>query len=389
MYEETTSVLMSARSLGGSAIFPRRHWRPVPRPVYGRQIRKALRFPLTRIAGLAMAASLSLTVPSTDEQRSASLVFAEELRTGRVSKRDLARPEVARAVACRPVPVAPIRGLQRLAMKGGQFDFETRNLAPLAAARRAVLGAAAAGPPRFLLRVDEFPLAGAYDESERRRAQFARFHAILTEAGVPYMMAVTPAVARDYLDPSGTLSRPLSDRELATLDQLRRDGVTFALHGYDHRTRDARPRHRSELVGLEVEDLRALLAVGTARLADAGIRPRVFVPPFNRFEARQYDVLAERYQVVCGGPETVPLFGFHRTPLWRGEAVYMPVYAPFYERSKSVAAATDRAIAAQAALWIPMVLHWSWEAEGGWADLERLARKLAGYARPWDEFLAA
>jgi hypothetical protein len=67
----------------------------------------------------------------------------------------------------------------------------------------------------------------------------------------------------------------------------------------------------------------------------------------------------------------------------------MPVYAPFYERSRCVAAAVDRAIAAQAALWIPVVLHWSWEAEGDWTDLTQLARRLAGYARPWDEFLPA
>jgi hypothetical protein len=363
-------------------------WRRVPLPVYGRQIRKALRFPLTQIAGLALAASLALTVPTSDEQRSAGLVFAEELRAGRVSKRDLTRAEVTRAVARRPVPPAAIRGLQRLAMKTGQFDFEARNLAPLAAARRAVLGSAAAGPPRFLVRVDEFPLAGAYDESTRRRSEFARFHSILTDAGVPYMIATSPAVARDYLDPSSAVSRPLSDRELATLDALRRDGVTFALHGYDHRTRDARPRLRSELVGLEVGPLREMLAVGTARLAEVGIHPRAFVPPFNRFEAGQYDVLAEHYEIVCGGPETVPLFGFHRTPLCRGAAVYMPVYAPFYERARSIAAAADRAIDAQAALWIPLVLHWSWEAEGDWTDLERLARKLAGYARSWDDFLA-
>jgi ABC-type amino acid transport substrate-binding protein len=360
----------------------------VPPPVYGRLIRKALRVPLTRIAGLVLAASLSLTVPPTDGQRSASLVFAEELRAGRVTKRQLARPEVLRAVASRPVPPAPIRRLQRLAMKSGLLDFESYNLAPLAAARRAVLGPAAAGSPRFLVRVDEFPLASGYEESERRHAQFARFHAILTDAGVPYLIAVSPAVARDYLDPSGTVSRPLSDRELATLEALRRDGVSFALHGYDHRTRDRRPRYRSELVGLEAEHLRELLEEGSARLADIGIRPRVFVPPFNRFEARQYGVLAERYDIVCGGPESVPLLGFHRTPLWRGEAVYMPVYPPFYERSQRVAAAADRAIAAAAGLWVPVVLHWSWEAESGWADLERLARKLAGYARSWDEFLA-
>jgi peptidoglycan/xylan/chitin deacetylase (PgdA/CDA1 family) len=364
-------------------------WHGGPDPVYGRQIFTALRVLIARIAGFAVAVGIALATFSPDAQRSARIVFADELRAGRVLERDLDRPEVARAVAPRPIPPAAVRRLQRLAMKGGAFDFEARNLAPLAAARRAVLGSRAPGPPRFLVRVDEFPLAGAYVESARGAADFARFHAILTDAGVSYLLAVSPGVARAYLDPSASGSRPRSDAELATLQRLRGDGVSFALHGFDHRTRDARPRHRSELVGLDDASLSELLDRGTARLAEADIHPRVFAPPFNRFEACQYDPLARRYDIVCGGPESVPLLGFHRTPLWLGDAIYMPAYPPFYGRSPEVAAATQRAIAAQVALPIPVVLHWAWEAGGDWSELERLARLLAGHARPWDELLAA
>ena len=326
---------------------------------------------------------------ASDTERSARLMFASELRAGLVDEHALKRPEVERAVASRPVPPAPVRSLQRAAMKSGAFDFERRGLAPLAAARRAVLGPAAAAPPRFLLRVDEYPQAGAYDAAGRSLANFDRFHSILAEAGVPYLLAVTPRVARDYLDAAGTTSRPLTDRELATLAQLSRERVAFALHGIDHRTRDPRPRHRSELVGLDGAALDDLLDRGVAQLAEAGIRPRAFAAPFNRFEASQYDRLAARYDVVCGGPETVPLLGFHRTPLWRGQAIYAPAYAPFYGRADTVAAAVDRAVAARPGVWIPVVLHWSWEADQGFGDLQRLASKLAGYASPWDELRAA
>jgi hypothetical protein len=348
-----------------------------------------MRVSITRAAGLAVAAGLAAATMSPDAQRSARLVFADELRAGRVLERDLDRPEVASAVATRPVPPAPVRRLQRLAMKRGLFDFERRNLGPFNVARRAVLGPDAPGPPRFLVRVDEFPLAGAYEKSDRREADFARFHSILIDAGIPYLLAVSPGVARDYLDPRGTESRPLSDRELTTLQELRRDGVAFALHGFDHRTHHARARQRSELVGLDERALRELLDRGGERLAQAGIHPRVFAPPFNRFEARQYETLARRYDVVCGGPESVPLFGFHRTPLARGAAIYVPAYAPFYGRSPEVDEAAERAIAAQLALPIPIVLHWSWEAGGNWTDLRRLVRRLAGHARTWDELLAA
>ena len=347
-----------------------------------------LRSFITRAAGLAVAAGFAAAALTSDEQRSARVLFADELRAGRVGEGDLDRPEVASAVATRPVPPAPVRNLQRLAMKRGAFDVETRNLGPFAAARRAVLGPDAAGPPRFFVRVDEFPLAGAYDESERRHAEFARFHSILTEADVPYLIAVSPEVADSYLDPSAKIARRLSDRELEILRQLSDEGVAFALHGFDHRTRDRRPRRRSELVGLGVDGLSELLDLGLARLGEAGIQPRVFAPPFNRFEARQYELLAERFDIVCGGPESVPLFGFHRTPLWRGEAIYMPAYPPFYGASDAVAAASDRALAARAAVPIPVVLHWAWDAGSDWSGLERLASKLAPHARQWDELLA-
>jgi hypothetical protein len=321
----------------------------------------------------------------SDLQRSARLLFAEELRTGRVEASALDRPEVNAAVATRPVPPGPVRKLQRLAMKRGASHFERRNLRPLAAAREAVLGDAAAGPPRFLVRVDEFPLAGAFDSGARHVEDLDRFHAIMAEAGVPYLMAVSCAVARDYLDPSVDENRPLSDAELAALERLRDDGVEFAQHGFDHRARDASRWRRSELVGLSEEGLAELLDAGAKRFAEAGIAASVFVPPFNRFEARQYEPLAERFEIVCGGPESVALLGYHRTPLWRGEAIYMPAYEPFYGRAPAVLEAVERALAAQAALWIPVVLHLSWEADSDWTDLKRLAERLSGRARPWAE----
>ena len=37
----------------------------------------------------------------------------------------------------------------------------------------------------------------------------------------------------------------------------------------------------------------------------------------------------------------------------------------------------------------PVVLHWGWEMDAGWADLERLAERIAPYAVEWDEFRGA
>ena len=317
---------------------------------------------------------------AADERRSAALLL------GRASGDAAASPEVAAAVRSRGVPPAPVRILQRLAMKRGRLGYEDDVLEPMARARRAAQGTAGEGPPRALVRVDEFPRAGAHDAPDTV-AEMMRFHEILRRAGVPYLIAITPRVARDYLDPAGAASRPLRDDEVEALAALRADGVEFALHGLDHRTRRSEPRRHSELCGLDPAALASLLDEGLETLAEAGVEAPVFVPPFNRFDARQYPALADRFDVVCGGPETVALLGFHGTPLWRGEAVYLPAYPPLYDRSGPLLGALRRLAGRRPGVWLPLALHLPWEADDGWRDLEALAPALAEVAVPWGEFL--
>jgi hypothetical protein len=327
---------------------------------------------------------------TSDERRSARLLFADELRAGLVEEEALGRSEVQRAVRSRAVPPAPVRLAQRLRMRRGGLSFESDCLPAFRAAREAVLGSRDRGAPRLLLRVDEFPHARAYDLPKRYGNEaFERFHEILRAAGVPYLIAVTPVVSRDYLDPRTRESRPMSAEERDLLVRVLGEGATAALHGLDHRTRDARPRRHSELGGLTRPELERRLDDALRALAGLRVRPRLFVPPFNRFDAGQYGALSERFDVVCGGPETVALMGYHRSPLWRGDAVYMPCYAPFYGRSRAVREALaglgDRA----AGLWLPVTLHWGWEADDGWSALERLAADAAPAAASWEDFLTA
>ena len=323
---------------------------------------------------------------TADEHRSASLLLDP---SGAIPIHpDQELPVVRRAVRSRSVPGVALRYTQRLSMKRGGLGYERDSLEPMIRARRAALGDAGAGPPRLLVRVDEFPQAGGFDDPATV-ADMTRFHEIMRRAGVPYLIAVTPRVARNYLSPRDTASRPLRDDEVEILGRLAEDGVVFALHGLDHRTRYVEPRRHSELCGLGAAALAALLDEGLAILDELGIHPRVFVPPFNRFDAEQYPVLAERFSVVCGGPESIPLVGFHATPLWRGDAVYLPAYPPLYDRAAGVGVGVRRLVEREPGIWAPLALHLPWEAEDGWSDLERLAEQMAPYAAPWDDFLAA
>ncbi len=325
-----------------------------------------------------------------DGARSARLTFVVEVKAGTVHDRDLDTPAVHAATRVRPVPRRPRRFAQQLAYKLGRLGYERDAIAPLLAARRAVLGDRAAAPPRFLVRVDEFPHYRAWDDPRRFGTErFERFHEILAAAGVPYLLAVLPRVSREPLSPSDSRWRALEDGEVAMLARLASEGVSFGLHGLTHRTRFASPRRHSELSGLDFAATARLLDGGLAELAPLGVRPEVFVAPYNRFDASQLTQLAERFRVVCGGPESIGAMGFQQTPQWRGEAVYLPSYAPFYGHAAEVLPAARRAIQEACGLWIPVVLHWGWEAEDGWEELERLAGAIAPCAVDWRDFLAA
>ena len=142
-----------------------------------------------------------------DERRSAKLLFDRELSSGAVALEAIERSEVAAAVRSRPVPPRAVRRLEQLALRRGRLDHG-RAVGRLVRARRSVLGARADASPRVLVRVDEFPHPRSFDEPARYGpAAFERFHAILRDAGVPYLLAVTPRLARDYLDPAASGGR--------------------------------------------------------------------------------------------------------------------------------------------------------------------------------------
>jgi hypothetical protein len=211
----------------------------------------------------------------------------------------------------------------------------------------------------------------------------------MAEAGVAYLLAVVPQWTHLPLRPDADGGRPLDDRDRELIERMRDDGVALAQHGTTHRTRFSSPRRRSELTGLDPSALASLLLAGRRRLEAVGISPRVLVPPFNRFDAAQWAVLASGYDVITGGPESVLTLGFHGGPQWRGEAVYLPCYEPLYDRAAGLLGAVERMIERRPGTWVPVVLHTGWEVGDDFAGLARLARRIAPYAASWHDFMRA
>ena len=325
-----------------------------------------------------------------DERQSARLLFEAELAHQLVAEEELIRPEVQSAVRPRRFPPRPLGMAEALAVKGKRDAYESWVLEPQMAARRTVLGDRAPAAPRFLVRLDEFPEADVEDRNgQGSEDDFRRFHEIMAGAGVPYLLAVLPRPSEHYLDPDAAGDRPLTAGERELLARACAQGAEPAVHGLTHRTWSSSPQRHCELCGLSAEGLADLLDRADAELAEAGLQPWAFVPPFNRFRAWQYRQLAERFAVICGGPESVRMLGFQGIPLVRDGAVYMPSYPPFYGTAGEILPAARRAIELRPGTWIPITLHLGWEAARGWTDLERLARLVAPYTRPWSALLGA
>ena len=299
----------------------------------------------------------------------------------------LARAEVRDAATSLRVPSAVSRRYQRRLLANGALRYEARTVARQMAARRAVLGDAAAGPPRVLLRAGAFPHPLADQDPGRFGVEpFRRTQATLAEAGVPYLVAVTPRVSARPLDRTDARWRPLRDDELEILADLRHEGVAFAAHGLDHRTR-RRFGAPSELGGVKDKDLGAHLDLAAAELADAAIRPEIFVPPFDRFGWREWDAIAQRYPVITAGHDSVDALGYHDGPLWRGDAVWLPVYAPLDGPPLDVLAAVRGLADGGASVWLGAAVDWSAAADG--SQLGALAHGIREWAVDWECFLDA
>ena len=326
---------------------------------------------------------------NSDELRNAALLLGADRARVLSDVDGRGCPALLTAARRRRIPRRAVRLAHAVLAKAGRLSYESGSLAPATAARRAVLGDAAEDAPRFLIRVDEFPHARAADLPDRYGAgAFARFHEVMLAAGVPYLVAALPRLSVDYLDPEETAWVRMDERSAGMLRRVQDEGVSVGLHGLTHRTVSADPRRHSELCGLSEGELSEMLDTGLGVLGEIGVVPRAFVAPFNRFDPGQYAQLARRFPVITGGPESVRLMGWHPTPTWLGDAVYMPCYPPLYGRARDLLAVVRDLVGRRVGGWVPLVLHWGWEMDAGLTDLRALCDELAGVAASWDAFLA-
>lgn len=226
---------------------------------------------------------------------------------------------------------------------------------------------------KFLLRVDDFPSPFVVSD------EFLRFHEMAAEHGLPYLLGVTPFFGRDE-------GRNLSEREIHILHRCSSEGTELALHGFSHRSRYR--NYASELLSMPVGLLREELDRAEAYLRSKGLTTIGFVAPYNGYDPLTVAVLAERYSLLCGGPESVAALGRRAGPSFLMQSLYVPSYRDVYDIELRQLGRFDRLIAEADGLILPVTLHWANEARGGFRTFRALCARLSGRTLRWSDFLS-
>jgi peptidoglycan/xylan/chitin deacetylase (PgdA/CDA1 family) len=230
------------------------------------------------------------------------------------------------------------------------------------------------GQARCLLRLDDFP--SPYARSE----DFLTLHQIAVEYRLPYLLAVTP-----FPEQPGR-PRQLTDEELGILRRCAQQGAEYALHGFSHRSRYR--NYASELLALPIDRLQRALDMATACFSAKGLKMTGFVAPFNSYDPYTLEVLAQRFPLLCGGPESVFAWGYRAGPSFFMQSVYVPSYRYVYDLDQHGLRRLDRMIAQADGLIIPITLHWANEAATGCKTFRALCSRLANRTIAWGQFLS-
>lgn len=235
------------------------------------------------------------------------------------------------------------------------------------------------GETKFILRVDDFP---RWDIPSR---EYMRFHEILRENNIPYLLGVTPSISLAPLNPQSMEYRSLMDEEIVILKEISTEGVEIALHGFTHKTRTRKKPH-SELIGLSEEGLKENIQNGLNRLKGIAT-PYFFIPPFNTVDLRGYQVLAKYFRGISTGREIIPFLGFRITPSYLFGTLYIPSYEPCYGYAKDIFSYIKTINDIDERVIIPITLHWAWEIKDSFEWVRRLARLIMGRTIPWGDLL--
>ena len=357
------------------------------------RLRRRCRRPINvwRAALVASRAVIATAAPDVDAKRGARLLFDAELYVRRARGAGRARGARVGRRRVRGVPHAPLRLVQDVERKLGRLDHDDRGRraagrSPAHGARRA--GGGAAAVPRARGRVPALPGVG-----RPAAVRLGRLRALPRDpAGGGRAVPRRGAAAREQsaARPGRAPSRARSTRRrprccaMQPAPRASRSRCTGATTARASRRRADTPscagstRRRPPSCSTR----RSPSSTATASTRTSSSRPTTAsTPPSGRCSRRASRSSAAAPSRSGESASSARRCGTRMPSTCRVRTVLRP-------RARG-APAVERAIEAQTGLWTPIVLHWGWESDAGWRELEALCERIAPFAAEWTEFRAA
>ena len=232
-------------------------------------------------------------------------------------------------------------------------------------------------PTKFLLRVDDFPSSYSMECED-----FLAFKSIIEKYEIPYLLGVIPYPCKDYLNPQSKTYRKLSEKEIEVLHNL--ENVEIGMHGVTHQTRDygllkKLLGFRSELYGLDEEELTKKLSKGISLFREYGFKPKTLIPPWDRFNKASITIFKKYFKIITGGSATVKEMGY--CPICKiDKLIYVPSYKPWYGRASSI----SKFVSGAQENLICITIHWWAESKNRFKDLEKVCKLIKNKVIPWN-----
>lgn len=219
-------------------------------------------------------------------------------------------------------------------------------------------------PRRCFIRIDDVFL----DKAEG----VERLCAIMAKQKAPFLAAV--------------IGSHLCDKRFAdVLKTILDAGGEIALHGFVHKGKFG--PYNSEILQLPFQNLSTRVEESLATLQD-GLRPFVFMPPFNAINRDQILFLGRYFKVICGGPETARFTDKTYGPVALSNgAWYVPTFHPFYQTACKIIRARAFEKYGRRGCNICYGVHLCDERKNGFRDFEKLIDRIAGNLTSWKVFL--
>lgn len=228
------------------------------------------------------------------------------------------------------------------------------------------------GDETILMRVDDFP------RTDMNLKDFKMFDSIMKRFDIPYLLGVTPNLCLNPLNPNSTEFHKLTKAEIEIIRNLK--DVELAMHGVTHQTRDygylrLLLGHYSEFEGMDERATSTKLERGFKLFREYGLkRPRIFIPPFNRFDEENLNVFRKHFKFVMGGPETKKAIKKRD----RGELIISDGF--YYGHSYDIFLEPDDFESDGCCC---IALHWGWETDNDFLSLKKLLVEIEGNVARW------